>query len=229
MNATDKNGVRIGECEASHFDGKGVDVPVRLVHGDMWLCADCILEEQRAEERSRDAALKVVESRKTDTLLELKQDVFVAGTVPFVELQAAIFANDAIPAEKKWAALVEEADKRYQTLTEVIFAEEAALVAKKNARHALHVNIQQVVSRLKETEKAKYANYNVNYKPVAITKKEKTVKAVKLDKAGYNKSELFDAAKKYSVPAAQIRAVMVRKNITAENAAKSIAEAMGLI
>ena len=232
MLTTNANGTRKGDCEASHFDGRGVNVDLRLVHGNMWLCAECILAEQKAEEEARIKALKEIPQFKPPMLPELKQDVFTAGTVPFVEIYDAVMHNDSIPADKKWSSIVEKADALYQTLSAAIFAEEAALVEKKNARHAMHISIQQAVNKLRVEERAKYAEYNTNYKVPTITKAEKSTKPVKpaTNKAGdYKKDELFEAAKKYNVPASRVRIVMRSKNISAENAAKLLAEAMGLL
>jgi hypothetical protein len=216
----------IGDCEASHFDGLGVNVEITMTHGNMWLCAACLTKENEATARSK-AAIQVVEdARKKDSQVELKQDLFNAGTVSFIELSAAIEANAEIAPDKKNDAIMAEVANRIEKLTAAIFAEEASLVAKKNERHALLVNAQRIAASLHESEKAKYPQFDINYKPqVKTSSKPKLVKTRK----PFDKAALYDAAKKYGVPAPQVQAIIVAQNKSAEDAAKHLATIMGLL
>ena len=67
----------------------------------------------------------------------------------------------------------------------------------------------------------------MNYQPEPISKKVKTTKPVKVTKA-FDKTALYDAAKKYGVPAMTIRSICVSKGKSVEDAAKELAELMGI-
>lgn len=207
---------KTGDCEASHFDGQGVDCNITLTHGNMWLCDDCL-----AKEEAVDRAKQVIEeSRKTDSQIELKQDIVNAGTVAFVQLQAAIEANTDIPADKKNGALLTIVAARIEILNAAIFAEKAITQAKENERFAFTKNAKEIVAKLQEQERAKYPQFDITYKPAKVSKP----KSVKAPGAKFNKQELFDAAKKYNVPASNVRSIMIAQNKSAEDAAKHLSD-----
>ena len=209
-----------GDCECC----TRTDVMLRLSKtGNMMQCEVC----READEATRTINAKnVVEfSRKIDTQIELKQDVFNAATVSFVELQSAIDNNSEIPADKKSYALMQEVAARIDKLSSVIFADEQALVAKRNERHALLVNAQNVAARLHAVEREKFKQYDVNYKPVT----PKSVKPKTVNKKSFDKTAVFEAAKKYNVPAAQVQSVVTSRNMSPEDAAKHMAQLLGLI
>jgi hypothetical protein len=212
-----------GDCETCDR----TDVELTQMHHNMMMCPDCVREEQAAIERNKHAVQVVADARKNDAGIELKQDLFNAGTVSFVELQAAIENNSEIPADKKQFAVMTEVAERIQKLDAVIFAEETALLAKKNERHALLINAQNVAARLHEKEREQFKQYDINYKPTA----PKTIKpkAVKTTGKKFDKAALYEAAKKYGVPAPQVQSIVTAQNKSYEDAAKHLATLMGLI
>lgn len=195
--------------------------------GNILMCSECLADNLEAIEKSKHAVKVVETARKTDDVIELKQDLFNAGTVSFVELQAAIENNVEIPADRKQFAIMTEVADRIQKLDAVIFADEAALLAKKNERHALLVNAQNVAARLHEKEREKFKQYDINYKPV--TPKSVKPKAVKPSGKKFDKAALYEAAKKYGVPAPQVQSIVTAQNKSYEDAAKHLATLMGLI
>lgn len=210
-----------GDCEACDK----VDVMLYLEFGNIWMCADCRAEQQAIATSNSKAVIEA--SRKVDTQIELKQDVFNAATVSFVELQAAITANDEIPANRKDYALMEEVAARIDKLSKVIFEEEAALVAKRNERHALLINAQVVAAKLHISEREKFKQYDVNYKPVT---KPVVKSPSKTPKAKWNKAEVVAACNKYpGVPMAQVQSLIVARNMNPEDAAKHMAGLLGLL
>ena len=61
-------------------------------HFGMWMCAICVDKQ--------DTCKTLVETAiKIDTTIELKADIFNAGTVEAMQVRAAIWANDDIPEQ----------------------------------------------------------------------------------------------------------------------------------
>lgn len=226
MNLTNRKTELKGDCEAC----ERVDMKLTLVTpGNILMCEFCLAINAEAVERNKHAVQVIEDSRKKDAQIELKQDLFNAGTTSFVELQAAIVANSEIPAERKNYAIMEEVAARIELLNTAIFADEAALLAKKNERHALLVNAQNVAAKLHEKEREKFKQYDVNYKPQAPkSTKPKAIVQKKPAKA-FSMSELKAAAAKYNVPLARVQQIAVARNISAEDAAKELATALGLL
>lgn len=195
--------------------------------GNIMMCPFCVADEQAVKERNAHAVQVIESAHKIDAGVVLKADLFNAGTVSFVELQAAIENNAEIPADRKQFAIMTEVAERIEKLNAAIFADEAALLAKKNERHALLVNAQNVAAKLHEAERVKFKQYDINYKP--ITPKSVKPKAVKAPGKTFDKAALYAAAKKYGVPAPQVQSIVTAQNKTYDDAAKHLAELMGLI
>ena len=209
-----------GDCDCC----TRTDVKLRLsVKGNMMQCDECRAKDEAT--RTADAKNLIEFSRKIDTQIVLKADVFEKTAVSFVALQGAVLANGDIPADRKDYVLLEEVSARMKTLTAAIFEQKAALVAMENERNALLHNAQQVAGKLRESDRAKFREFDVNYQPAPV-KKPKTVKPAK---ASFKKSEVMAAAAKYGVPAPQVQAIIVSKNMGPDDAAKYMAGLMGLI
>jgi hypothetical protein len=202
---TRKGNCEVCEVEATLYCGKG----------NIWMCAKHKAEDDALTTQN---AKNVIEySRKIDSIVELKADVFVSEATSFVALQAAILQNDEIPVDQKNSALLAEMDVRIKALTAAILTQKKELAARENARIAMLHNAQEVAARLKESEKAKWKQYDINY-PVTPVKKP-AAKAGKSNST-FNKSALYAACKKYGdLPAAQVQGIMVSQNLDAEGAA----------
>lgn len=212
-----------GECESCSM-GSDKPIDLTLEFGNIWLCAEC---QEKEKATIADNAKNVIAfSKKVDTEIVLKADIYKATTVSFVELQAAIENNPEIPAHRKTYELMTQIAERIDKLSKVIFEEEAALVEKRNERHALLVNAQNVAARLHEKEREKFKQYDVNYKPAAV-KKPTTIKP---KKPTFNKAELIEACNKYpGVPMSQVQSIVVSRRMSPMDAAKHMAEILGLI
>lgn len=216
-----------GECDACGKTGE-----IFPTHHNMSMCAVCRDAEMAAIEAASKvkqlANVSVVEaSRKLDSLVELKADVYNAETVPFIALQAAIDNDASIPSERKRVALADEVKARLDAFNKAIFDDEQALMVKRNQRQAWLVHMQNVAAGLHESERAKYKQHDVNYKPTVV--KTPKPKVVKPSPKKFSKTELYDAAKKYGVPAPAVQAWVTARGITCEEAAKALAEQMGLL
>lgn len=214
------NEIVVGDCEVCSATG----VVLVLRHGDIQMCPACLAEDIAV---TKNVEKVITDSRAQDATIELKQELFNAGTVAFTELQAAINANGDIPTDRKNFALMTEVAARIEILTAAIFSDEAALLAKKNEKHALLINAQNVAAKLHEAERAKFKEYDVNYKPQ--TPKSTKPKAVKAPSKKYSKAELVAVSEKYNLPMAQVQSIVIARNLNPEDAAKYLAKLMGTI
>jgi hypothetical protein len=142
----------------------------------------------------------------------MKADIHLARTVPITELKAKIEQDENIPADQKNSAFAQAGYEKFKTLQKAIFEKRQELLEYEDEAKLWQVNIQEVVGKLRTEERAKYAEMNISYQPTTITKKQKTTKPVKQGKpsfSGQDKTELFEAAKKFDVPSAQVRAIML--------------------
>jgi hypothetical protein len=217
---------KIGECEATHLNGGGKNVKIFPAHHNMWLCKECLDEEIASVARTS----KVVEdARKVDSDIQVKADLFKAGTIPFVEISAAVNQNPSIADADKKFKILDEATARIKHLSEVIFNMKAELVAVENQRYAIQVNAQALAATLHEKDRAKYKTLDVNYKPnVVKTPTKPTVAKTPVIK--FSKKALMEAVAKYpGVPLVSVQRLSVSKNLSCEDAAKIVATNMGLI
>jgi len=220
---------RIGNCE---IKDEHVNIEIFLTDGDIWMCKECKIEQDK-ELAQRKAESKTIleEVKKKSGMIEMKQDLFNAGTVSFIDIQAAIENNDDIPADKKLNALVHECADLIAKLNSAIFMDEATLVQKKNARNALTVNAQNLIARfteadrakLQESEREKFKQFDISYKPKAV--KSVKPKVTRTSRPRFSKVELYAAANKYKVEASDIRSLMLsHSDWTYEQAGKYMAE-----
>jgi hypothetical protein len=185
------------------------------------MCKGCETDHLRGKQEAVQQIIQA--SAKIDSSIEIKPDIYMAQTVPAVELRSAIEADETIPADQKEYAFTKQSFDRWQNLQKVIFEDRAALLAKETEARMWQVNIQNAAGKLRADLRKEFQILDVNYQPTAITKKQKTTKAVKTTKVSYNKKELYDAAKKYDVPAALIQSIMIgNAGISYEEAAKRL-------
>jgi hypothetical protein len=212
--------VKTGECEVCDK----VDVKIRLQkNGNIWMCESCF--ESDVQTQTQNAKVLIQTSRKIDSELVLKADLFEAGTIAFNQMHGAINADSTIPESQKDYALMTEIAARIDKLSAVIFEEESALTAKRNERHALLVNAQTVAARLHAEAREKFKQYNVNYQPKPV----RTIKPKAVPKKKFDKAEVFAAAAKYKVPAAQVQSIVASRNVSPDEAGQIMAKMLGLL
>lgn len=219
-----------GDCE---FCGNKNEQLYAYSNGLM--CRSCLDGEQRAEARQKEVVQIIEDSRKIDSNVVLKTDVFLAKTTAAVELEAAINQDDSIPPTDKAYALARESMLRYQSFKKAVFSLREQLTEAENEMRMWQVNAQRISSGLHEKYRAEFAEVSVTYRPTPITKKIKTTKPIKstTKTKGYDRVALADACKKYNVPSefyVKVRMMMVNRNgLTEDNAAKEFAEKLGFI
>lgn len=212
---------RKGICEVCDAP----DMVLYCTHGNIWMCSGCKADDDLLTTQNAQAV--VIASRKIDAVIELKTDIFVSATTSFSDLQAAILADSTIPNERKALALMEQVEARIKTLDAVIFSEKAATKIKETERYALLQNAQSVASKLRESERARFKQYDVNYIPPVT----KPIKSSKGPKKGFDKTALYAACKKHNVSeyASQVRGIMLGQNLDAEAAALVLAKILGKV
>jgi hypothetical protein len=190
----------------------------------MWLCPECVIKEIKVGNTVKAMQVTVEQSRKIDSQINLKQDIFLNKTVAFVELQAAIYADESIAAEDKAIAFMNEVKTRIQKLSKVISERQEELGELQTEKRMYQVQAQEYAGRIGREIEEKYPEFRVTYAPAPITKKEKSSKPVKSAKASY--TEAKEAAKKYGVEQylSAIQMIMKSKGVSAEIAAKQFAE-----
>lgn len=217
---------KTGDCEACVKD-TGVNTTITLMHGNIWMCPTCRAEDQQMS--TQNAKQVVSDSRRIDSVVELKADIFVSATKSFTDLQAAILADDSIPAERKAIALLDLVAERIKALDSVIFAQKAETVARENERYAFLKNAQDVASKLRESDRAKYKQYDVNYIPPKTTKPVKATKPAS-KKTSFTKAEsreIMVVSAETGVAASLIRTISLRDGKTPREAAQFIIAGIG--
>lgn len=214
-----------GDCEFC----PATDTQLYSMSGGL-MCRSCMEGELDAEKRIKEMKSIIEDSRKVDSNVILKTDVFLAKTTAAVELEAAINQDDSIPLGEKAYALAKESMIRYQQFKDAVFKKREELTQAENEMRMWQVNTQRVASGLHEKYQAEFTAVSVNYKPTQITKKAKTTKPVKQGKS-FDRAELAEMCKKYNVTDLQshVRMRMVARNETAEQSAKHFAQTLGLL
>jgi hypothetical protein len=210
---------KFGDCEASHPTGGGINVKIALTDRNMWLCSECLSKEKETETRTR----LINTAKKIDQSIEISTDLLVAGTIPIIELKAAIDQDETIPADKKEFEFCKLCDEHVTTLEAAIFDDMAALKVKQNALRAWQTNGQASAGKLRAEERAQFTKFDVNYQPV----KPKTVKSPAIrvpKKSGITEArEAREAAAKYNVDWTGVRMMAQSRKITADAAGQILA------
>lgn len=210
-----------GECECCDK----VDVTVYVTTGNIRMCSDCKEKQDAAVQQAASVNTMIVASRSIDANIQIKTDIFQAATVAAVELKGAIDADEAIPADQKNYIMAQESLKRYQNLQKVIFEERQALLVKENELRMWQTQVQNFAGKLRAEQKEQFRNFDINYQP-QTPKSVKPAKA-KSVKVTAKAADIIEAAAKYNVPSSAVAMVANARNLTAEGAAKYLAETLG--
>lgn len=209
--------IAIGECEACNEVGDLFQAPGSSYH----LCVKHYQAEIEAIQSTKKINV-VADALKKVENTHLKADIYNAGTTSFIELHAAIKADESIPADKKNEVLVQTAEKYITQFTQVIFDLNEQKVAKENERAGWRQATVDYIATLREVEREKYKKFNVSYQPAVVTKKAIKGKAIKPRKAATTTSNIAEAkriAEKFGLPYMGLQAIVVSKNISYEEGA----------
>lgn len=203
-----------GTCEVCDKE----NVIVTVMHGNITMCSDCAALEVAAVTRAGDINNLLENSKKIDTSIQVKQDVFNAKTVAAIELQASIQSDENVKDEDKLYIFAKTMQERADILKKAIFDDRVALLEKENEYRMWQSQIQSAAGMIRDKRREEFKAQDIDYKPEPA-KKPKSAKPTDNSNSKYKGGELQAAAKKYDVPATVIRTYMIRKNMTAEQAA----------
>jgi hypothetical protein len=221
----------IGDCEACD----AVNVEVYRTRYNLTICTVCRDKEVEAETRSKHAEQMVKEFRAVDSAITVKADIHLAKSVPIVELRAAIFNDPQYTTdEQREEAFCRECQAHVLHLKPIVAESRQFTLDKEAEMRTWQVNGQESAGRLRAELRAKYHELNVNYVPTAPAKKQKTTKVKSFmpsTESKWNRTEFYAVLAKYGVKAhsIMIRQNMLKKNISAEQAAREYASMLGLL
>jgi len=219
--------LKTANCEVC----EAVNVPVYRMPGNIEMCESCKASEEAATQRSVEAINLITESKKIDSLIELKSDVFNAATVSAPELRAAIENNQDIPANMKDFEFAKQCFERFKHMQQVIFQQRVELQEKEAEMRVWQANVQTAAGKLREEYKAQFKAIDIAYQPQTptIKKIKSAATSGKGNKPGtktFNKKACDEAAAKYGVPAFGVQSMAVSRNLSYEDAAKELKSLM---
>lgn len=215
------NQTKTGDCECCN--AKNIQITVH--YGNMWMCDDCWKKEQaivaehqspQAQQARVDAIL--AETKRVETEVRIKSDIFNAATVPIVELTAKVNADSAI--ENKQFAIAEILLARFQERKAVIFERRQELLQLENEQRAIQIHLNQLALQLRKEERDRLKLADLNYQP--STPKEKKPPAEKRPSISKQLQEIRKYAAEYGVDEVAVRTLTVAKNLTPEKAAQLV-------
>jgi hypothetical protein len=204
-------------CECCHNVG-----PVELKYGNMLMCKDCIIKEEKAyaenmtpeAQQSRVDAMNnnmntaLAAARAIDDSITVRTDLFNAATVSIDELKKAIDTDTSIT--NKHYALAEELSRRLAHYKQVIFEAQETIVKEGNNQKATQVYLNQLANKLRAEERERLKIADINYKPPMKSVK---VSAVRNSKK-FDKVEVRKLAAELGVQEFTIQMLVLSKNMT---------------
>jgi hypothetical protein len=208
-----------GVCEAAMACKSEAEQTLTLQHGNIWMCDDCRAYEAKLAKAIQVTNQTILDSRKIDESILIKQDIYNINTVSLPEIKAAIQADGSIPESDKDLVYTQEVEKRYNHQTEVVFGLKAQLMEAENIQKVWKVATQEAASVLRAEQRILFAKIDANYQPIIKTIKSTrsgSPKSTKSTQSGQpTKKELRNminaAAEKYNVPMSGL-AMMVETN-----------------
>jgi len=201
------------------------------MHGNMWLCETCKDREIRAMEQSAEMKRIVESSRKQDESIKVIPEIILAKSVALPQLQAAIQADDSIPADQKDYAYVKAIEARVIHFQSVVSAQMKSLNEAQNELRMWQTNGQTAAGKLREELRAQFKSLDVNYIPPKQPKIKKAASSPKASgKKSFDRAACNEAAAKWKVPAAQVQGIYYSKaEYSYDDAAQHLARLLGLI
>lgn len=233
----------IGAIDPNHKNGTcevcdSENLPLSLHYGNMWFCEGCWEKEQAAtKENERPEAIQaridavndaVKESQKIDSTIQVRTDLFNAGTVAILELKKEIDADDSVTNKPyQLASILKE---RFDHYKQVMFELNEQIIEAGNNQKAIQIYLNTLANQLRAEEREKLRISDISYSPTPVKKPtvkkigtSQTSKKTKLDVV-----ELRKYAAELQISEFTLRMVAVQKGLTVEQAAnvlrRSIAE-----
>lgn len=180
------------------------------------LCRKCYDMEQAA---IKDRMQVIATSRMIDSQVQSKSDLFNAGTISFVDIQAAIDGNPEIPTDNKHYAMMEEIEARIKHFTSIFSEAKKTADEAKIAIQELTKKAQEVTPTLDARGRERFKQWDINYTPVKPSRPPKPIKPAK---PRFNIKELSRVASQYGVPTHILEMHLSGSNMKPETAAKAL-------
>ncbi len=233
---------KIGDCEVC--DKTNIDVS--LHYGNMWFCDDCWEKESKftaenntpeviqarvsavvnkpTEQASIAVNSVLSESKKIDSTIQVRTDLFNAATTAIMDLKKSI--DDDATITNKPFALASALSEKFEHLKTVVFELNEKLVEAGNHQKAIQVYLNQLANQLRAEERERLKLADINYKPIppkSVTKisTRQTSKKTKLDLA-----ELRKYASEIGVTEFTLRMIVIQKGCSIAEAATIIKESI---
>lgn len=211
-------------CEACDYVGKCELCPTAANSNViMLLCPSCIRKEVQTRTSPNEVNKVIEDSKRQDTSIQLRSDIFNAQTTSIIELKQAIDSDSTI--ENKHFTLASVLTDRLNHFKKVIFELNQEMVDRSNEQRAIQVYLNDLSNKLRveEREKIKLADISYQPNPIKISKPRASGPSKKFDK-----TEIRKYALEVGVPESVLQMVCVAKNLTPEQAKDSLKKAMGL-
>lgn len=229
---------KVETCECCPNEVKLGDIKI---FNKMKMCNSCYQQELSLTVKNYESSehmsaanqeSRVMESRKLDSNIQIRADIFNAQTVSIIELKALIDADDSVPEDKKNFRLAEELTHRHNHFKKVIFDLNEEMVNKSNAQRAIQTYLNDMQNKLRTDERESLRLKDVTYKPAAIklpTKESKPKIVKKYDKVGIRDAAItlntYLVANGYlPFPESAIQMMCVRRNLNPIDAIEIIRE-----
>ncbi len=198
----------------------------------IWMCPSCLNKEKELQGKSKaeaDARVQtsrlLVESRRIDESIQVREDVFNAHTIAIIDLKTAIDSDTTI--QNKPLALAEELHRRFQHLSKVIFDTRVILSDAGNQQRAIQTYMNTLSNQLRSEEREKLKLQDINYKPDVV--KNPKIKSSGKPKKQPTMKECKEMAAAFGIDVEFIRARQIRQpNETVEESAREIAKKLGV-
>jgi hypothetical protein len=213
--AVNKSASKKGDCETCERTG----LTITLEHHNMWMCEFCVADEKIAITKIGEANAILKDAKKTDSAIEIKQDIFNATTVAATVIKGAIQHDENIADDMKHSAYAAATAERFTHFRALYNQKQAEMNEAYNVMLAWQIQSQEAAKFLKASEMEHYKQFDVNYKPAAPKKPAKPA-----SNSGFKKQEMADAVKKFNQPEALIRMTMLTQNMNANDAARFLSE-----
>jgi hypothetical protein len=211
--------------------------PVEIRYGNILMCAECWTRESNLKiepvgndgngqmvtrEKSFNAQAALLdEARKINDAIEVRTDVFNAGTMAIIDVKKTIDDNPEIT--NKPYALAEHLLKDLSHFKDVIFQSQEKIVDANNRIRSIQVYMNNLANELRKEEREKLKIADINYNPSAIKpSKPKLAPIAKPASKKIDKVALKKYATELGISEFMLQQIVVAKGVTVEAAAEII-------
>jgi hypothetical protein len=157
-------------------------------------------------------------SRKIDSSIQVRTDIFNASTIAIIELKKAI-DEDATITNKPFA-LASELKTRYEHFKNVVFELQQKVVDAASEQRAIQTYMNTLANQLRAEEREKLKLSDINYKP--SPPKIAKPKTIKTTGSKVDKKELRKVAQELGVSEVTLKMMVVATGKTISEAAAAI-------